>query len=697
MASKQTAQTQRPIFIHAMWRTSSTYLWKKFREQPQYRAFYEPLHELLAEPRRQLLSSGHQRRGSALRHPPIDRSYFAEFPFAAGARVPFFEKPLSYERYCLEEGAKDQPLHRYISNLIAFAGRKKQRPVLQFNRSLLRCGWLARNFSPVNILVLRDPASVWKSILSFTDGAFVGVFCILLGQNKLKPPLNDLPDWLDLPRRVGRNIDDDYAAYAPIAAEITRRMFPSFFDFYLAATLHCARYADCIVDIDELSSNPEARRGAEKRLRHFGVEMDFSDCSTPWSAPTSNQEREWLAYEEFAGPFLRSRLPHDLLLPPKAFDANRPLLGKYFRELLGEFTASARHQKTSSSANTPARAAKRHAEGIRLFERGEAAASVRKLGDALAVEPNSERWNDWATAQAACSRSALAELGYRQALKIDSWNTEAAANLGAVLASEGRNSEALPLLEKASQSAPDESAHALSTLLARVRRAISANGSLSDSSTAKSRTKSGNIRERHLDLALTPQRGFTIFFTGLSGAGKTSLAGELRTTLLAMGVPAVTMLDGDAIRDHLSSELGFSKQHRDLNIRRIGFVAAEVTRHGGVAVCAAISPFDLARKEVRAMVEDFGAFVLVHVATPLAICEQRDCKGLYAKARAGLISQFTGISDPYEDPCDADVRIDTSRATVERGTRRILSYLISRSLIPAAEGAEHALASASYG
>ena len=695
MASKQAFRPERPIFIHAMWRTSSTYLWKKFREQPQYRAYYEPLHELLAKPREQVLSIGHQQRSSELRHPPIDKSYFAEFPFPAGSGVRFFEKPLSYERYCLDEDDKDKPLHRYVANLLAYSERKKQRPVLQFNRSLLRCGWLARNFSPVNILVLRDPASVWKSMLSFTDGAFAGVFCILLGQNKLKAPLKYLPDWLDLPCRVGRTIDEDYAAYTSIAAEMTRRMYPSFFDFYLAATLHCARYADCILDIDELSSNLAARSAAEKRLRHFGIEMDLSDCAAPWSALTSNQEREWLAYEEFARPYLRNRLPSHLLLPPKPFEANQPLLGKYFRELLGEFTAPARCRKAVSVTNTSAAAAESHAEGIRLFERGDAPASARKLCEALAFEANSERWNDWATAQVACSHRVLGELGYRQSLKIDSWNTEAAGNLGAVLASEGRDSEALPLLEKASQNASDETAAALSTILARVRGAIGSNGSPSIS-TAKSRMKIDHISERHFGTTLAPRRGFTVFFTGLSGAGKTSLAGELRTTLLAMGVPAVTTLDGDAVREHLSSELGFSKQHRDLNVRRLGFVAAEVTRHGGVAICAAISPFDLARKEVRAMVEDFGAFVLVHVATPLAICERRDCKGLYAKARAGLISQFTGISDPYEEPCDADVRIDASRATVEQGTRMILSYLISHSLI-AAEGAEHALATASAG
>jgi len=674
-----------------MWRTCSTYVWKKFREQPQYRAYYEPLHELLAKSRDQVLSIGHERRSSELRHPPIDRSYFAEFPFAADGSVPFFEKGLSYERYCLQESEKDQALYRYVANLIGHAARKKQRPVLQFNRSLLRAGWFARNFPSVNILVLRHPARVWKSMLSFTDG----VFCILLGQNKLKPPLKHLPDWLDLPCRAGRSIEDDYAAYGPIAAESAQGMYPSFFDFYLTATLHSARHADCILDIDELSSNPKTRSAVEKRLRHFGINIDFSDCRAPSDALNSSQEREWLAYQEFARPFLRGQLPSDLLLPPKVCGVNGPLLGKYFRELLAEFTAPARAEKISSSTNAAMRASEAHADGIRVFQNGHPAASARKLGEALAYEPNSERWNDWATAQAACSRLTLSEIGYRQSLKMDSWNRETAGNLGAVLASAGRDSEALPLLEKAYRSAPDSSARALSTLLDRVRHAIAATAP--PDAASGSRIKPDDLRDTHFELPPNPQPGCTVFFTGFSGAGKTSLANELRTSLLAMGVPAITLLDGDAVREHLSSELGFSKQHRDLNIRRIGFVAAEVTRHGGVAICAAIAPFDLARKEARAMVEDCGAFVLVHVATPLAICEQRDCKSLYAKARAGLIAQFTGVSDPYEEPCDADIRIDTSRTTVERGTRKILSYLISHSLISAAEGAEHALANASSG
>ena len=171
------------------------------------------------------------------------------------------------------------------------------------------------------------------------------------------------------------------------------------------------------------------------------------------------------------------------------------------------------------------------------------------------------------------------------------------------------------------------------------------------------------------------RQGFTVFFTGLSGAGKSTIANVLRVKFLEMGGRPVTLLDGDIVRKNLSSELGFSKEHRDINIRRIGFVASEITKNGGIAVCAPIGPYDSARKEVRAMVENGGGFVLIHVATPLEVCEQRDRKGLYAKARAGLVKEFTGISDPYEEPDDADVVIDTTDVTPEEAAQQIILHL----------------------
>lgn len=171
------------------------------------------------------------------------------------------------------------------------------------------------------------------------------------------------------------------------------------------------------------------------------------------------------------------------------------------------------------------------------------------------------------------------------------------------------------------------------------------------------------------------KQGFTVFFTGLSGSGKSTIAKTLLVRLLEMGGRPVTLLDGDIVRKNLSSELGFSKEHRDLNIRRIGFVANEITKNGGIAICAPIAPYDSIRTEVRTLIQQSGGFILVHVATPLEVCEQRDRKGLYAKARAGIIKEFTGISDPYEEPRDADTVIDTTDLTADEAAQMILLHL----------------------
>jgi len=171
------------------------------------------------------------------------------------------------------------------------------------------------------------------------------------------------------------------------------------------------------------------------------------------------------------------------------------------------------------------------------------------------------------------------------------------------------------------------------------------------------------------------KQGFTVFFTGLSGAGKSTLAAALEAALLEEGSRPITLLDGDVVRSHLSSELGFSREHRDLNIRRIGFVAAEITKHRGIAICAPIAPFAATRRAVRQMVEANGGFIEIHVATSLAECERRDRKGLYAKARQGLLRGFTGIDDPYEEPLAPELRLDTQARSVAECLAEILLLL----------------------
>ena len=171
------------------------------------------------------------------------------------------------------------------------------------------------------------------------------------------------------------------------------------------------------------------------------------------------------------------------------------------------------------------------------------------------------------------------------------------------------------------------------------------------------------------------EQGFTIFFTGLSGAGKSTIAKVLYARFLEMGDRPVTLLDGDIVRRNLSSQLSFSKEDRDINVRRIGFVAGEITKNRGIAICAPIAPYNGTRAEIRNAIENYGGFVEVHVSTPIKVCEKRDRKGMYAKARAGLIKGFTGVDDPYEIPESPEVRIDTTELTPDEAAQEILLFL----------------------
>lgn len=171
------------------------------------------------------------------------------------------------------------------------------------------------------------------------------------------------------------------------------------------------------------------------------------------------------------------------------------------------------------------------------------------------------------------------------------------------------------------------------------------------------------------------KQGFTILLTGLSGAGKSTLAKVLYVKFMEMGDRPVTLLDGDIVRSNLSSELNFSREHRELNVRRIGFVASEITKNRGIALCAPIAPYENSRHAVRELISGVGGYVEVFMATPLEVCERRDRKGIYAKARAGVMKGVTGIDDPYEEPVNPELRIDTSEMTPQEGALRVLMYL----------------------
>jgi len=182
------------------------------------------------------------------------------------------------------------------------------------------------------------------------------------------------------------------------------------------------------------------------------------------------------------------------------------------------------------------------------------------------------------------------------------------------------------------------------------------------------------------------RQGFTLFFTGLSGSGKSTIAKGVLVKLMERGKRRVTLLDGDIVRINLSSELGFSKKHRDLNIQRIGFVASEITKNGGIAICAPIAPYTHVRKQNRNLIENAGSYIEVHVSTSLEECERRDVKGLYAKARQGVIKGFTGIDDPYEVPKNPELRIDTINITPEQAVQKVLLYLEKEGFINSERG-----------
>lgn len=177
------------------------------------------------------------------------------------------------------------------------------------------------------------------------------------------------------------------------------------------------------------------------------------------------------------------------------------------------------------------------------------------------------------------------------------------------------------------------------------------------------------------------KQGFTLFFTGLSGSGKSTIAKIVNAQLIEQGNRPVTLLDGDVVRLNLSSELGFSKEHRDLNIKRIGFVANEISKNYGIAICAPIAPYTKSRREVRELIEQHGTFIEIHVSTPLEVCESRDRKGLYAKARKGIIPEFTGISDPYEIPENPELNIDTSEMSPLESAQEVILYLFQKGFL----------------
>ena len=223
-----TVSIQPPIFIHGMWRAATTYIWHKFRTQDKYRAFLEPLHECLLEPESALRDMLPTSITGRLRHPTIDRYYFDEYAFQPSGGVPHFQKSFSYQRYCLDPSEPDPPLRRYVQSLIDLADLNGQQPVLQFNRALLRAGWLAKNFACRTVLLLRRPSDLWNSFISYENLYFPTVICMIVGQNRSAPALDAIACRHQVPCYVADGFADEFSFYHELAISRLESLYPLF-------------------------------------------------------------------------------------------------------------------------------------------------------------------------------------------------------------------------------------------------------------------------------------------------------------------------------------------------------------------------------------------------------------------------------------------------------------------------------------
>lgn len=320
---------RQPLFIHAGWRTGSTYIWKKYREQPRYRAYLEPLHEaLLAGTEEQLRRDLTPEFVSFMRHPEIERFYFDEYPFRPEGGVEYFEPHFPYERYCLDPAGEDEALERYISNLILRAEACGQTAVLQFNRSLLRSEWMKERFAPISILILRRPEEIWNSFLSFPNRYFPGVVCCILGQNSQSRLLQDIAARFGIPLQI-TGLSEDIEFYRQFAIEHLDALYPAFYEFYILTSAYNCRLADCIIDVDEVSSNPDVRAEVMRRLENMGAGISLDDCRVP----------AWHGHQPEADVLERllGRGFPELRIPDTALAAHRDVLSDYFLRVFSEF------------------------------------------------------------------------------------------------------------------------------------------------------------------------------------------------------------------------------------------------------------------------------------------------------------------------------------------------------------------------
>ncbi len=268
-----------PVFVHGMWRTGSTYFWNKFRNLPRTRAFLEPLHECLFDlPEQQLRESLPLGVTTILRHPEVDRFYYDEYEFRPEGGVPHFQKHFPYQRYCLDPSAADPELERYVLTLLELAWKNKQQPVLQFNRGLLRAGWLAKHFEALTIVLLRHPFDTWSSFLSYDNLYFPAGVAIIIGQN---PELWPIAEAYNIPCFIADSIWEEMARYGEFVAPRLADLYPAFFELTVLANTHAVNHADIVIDVNQIAVDPAARSFVTRDLKARGIDLSFDDCAIP--------------------------------------------------------------------------------------------------------------------------------------------------------------------------------------------------------------------------------------------------------------------------------------------------------------------------------------------------------------------------------------------------------------------------------
>lgn len=273
----ETTPQVRPVFIHAMWRTGSTYIWNKFREKAGFRAYCEPLHEDLARLRREDFEQIEiQKTNQHLHHPLLTKHYFDELPTDAEGRVALYRKEFAHDLYCLDPEEEQPELAAYIQSLLDHAARHGEVPVLQFNRSLFRSAWLSARFAPVNILLVRNPFDTWKSFA--LNEYFYGGVCRIVGQHRARPYLTAIADRWKVPYIEGTHEERDLA-YRALYGERGDALYPMFYALTMVSILQNLPHTDVVFDIDALSATDAVRSEVQARLQTYQIEVPFADCS----------------------------------------------------------------------------------------------------------------------------------------------------------------------------------------------------------------------------------------------------------------------------------------------------------------------------------------------------------------------------------------------------------------------------------